>query len=127
MGTVNPKYAEAIAILLIAVLSMFNTAIDDAQGEMIVAASIAAPEATETPMPECPEGEFYNAPMDRCWPIETPAPEPTWGADIQATMDADLYDNDYQYIGWCFDYVEGGTRIIYYPCDADPESIPPPE
>ena len=76
-------------------------------------------EMTSTIFPECPDAEFYNLPMERCWPIDTPEPEititPTWGDDIQATMDADPYDNDYQYIDICWEYVDGGTRIIYYP------------
>jgi hypothetical protein len=88
--------------------------------------------ADETSLPSCPDGEIYNPPMDRCWPDETPIEdtpepddiEPTWGADIQATMDADPYDNDYQYIEWCFEYMDGGTWIRYFPCDATPDPAP---
>mgnify|MGYP001607002665 FL=1 len=85
----------------------------------------ATAELTATPMPECPPGDHYDLTLGRCWPdeppIEIPTETPPWSADIQATMDADPYDNDYQYIGICWEYAGGGTYLIYYPCDATPE------
>lgn len=88
------------------------------------ATETATPEATPTPLPDCEPPEFYDPWLNRCRLPDTPEPSetPAWSPEIQATMDANPYDNDWQYINWCFDYVDGGTRIIYYPCDATPEA-----
>lgn len=89
----------------------------------------ATPEITETvtgtPLPECLASEFYSVDMKRCWPIETPTPELD-ATEPTATDDPNPYDNDYHDAGICFEYVDGGTRIIYYPCDVVPESSPSP-
>ena len=98
--------------------------------ERVTPAPVVTVTETETPAPSgepaepCTPPEYYDPYMDRCRLPEddyTPTPGPEWGADIQATMDADAYDNDYQYIDWCFDYVDGGTRIVYYPCGETPQ------
>lgn len=109
------KYPETIIIALGLVAALGSRAVINWQQD-----------APPTPAPAetvCPPGEWYHPDLDRCWPVATeePTETPPWGADIQATMDADPFDNDYQYVDWCFDYVNGGTRIVYYPCNATPE------
>jgi hypothetical protein len=39
-----------------------------------LAEPVQIPVATLTAIPYCPEGEFYNPIMDRCWPIREPQP-----------------------------------------------------
>jgi hypothetical protein len=86
------KHAEIIIVALAIVLAASGRAIVNLQGERMTQAPVFTSEASETPTPDCPEQEFYNVLMDRCWPIETPASEMTetslLGADTQ-TPDAE--------------------------------------
>ena len=127
MKTIITVISLSIALTWIATatgLTHHNERVTPAPG------STSSPTETPTPAPSgepaerCTSPEYYDPYMDRCRLPEddyTPTPGPEWGADIQATIDADPYDNDYQYIEWCFDYVDGGTRIVYYPCGETPQ------
>lgn len=123
------KTRTLIAILLIAFLSI-PALVYATQPARITAFEFdesPTPDATATEEPTwvpCAEDEYWDPYMDRCRRPEDdiqPTETPSWGVDIQATMDADPYDNDYQYLAMCWDYVDGGTRIVYYPCDSTPE------
>lgn len=59
-------------------------------------------------------------------PTSEPVATLPWGPDIQATMDADLFDNDAPYNNQCFEYVNGGGQIRYFPCDGTPAPTAPP-
>ena len=125
-------------IVVLALLAIATTAIRGTPQRPIthnnvsretLATATATPAPTDEPTatdgPRCEPPAYYDPYMDTCRLPDEVTPEPTTIWD-SGDLNDNPFDNDYGDVGWCFDYVDGGTRIIYYPCDEPPTPTPQP-